>query len=164
MVLGKSWFAVLLCTCCYRWQDLEVPYNCTHILMHANTCATFLISVHPVISHLRDKSFDEQSHQTWFMVGKTSVLRPRRDAFFIDSQKANKAHLSAVEVENPLHLHTSKASNPPSPTHVCMHRHTLCLSVVVHRDFLQLRIHLTKGWSRRAVLPYCEVSRETSSV
>lgn len=126
MVLGKSWFAVLLCTCCYRWQDLEVPYNCTHILMHANTCATFLISVHPVISHLRDKSFDEQSHQSWLMVGKTSVLRPRRDAFFIDSQKANKAHLSAVEVENPLHLHTSKASNPPSPTHVCACTDTHC--------------------------------------
>lgn len=92
--------------------------------MHASTCATFLISVHPVISHLRDKSFDEQTHQSWLMVGKTSVLRPRRDAFFIDSHRKQTKH-SYLQWKLKILCTCTQAKHPfPSPQHTCVHAQT----------------------------------------
>lgn len=79
MVVGKSWFAVLLSE---ALSVLEVAGPRSTGLMHAGTCATSLISLHPATSHLQDKTFLEQIHHSCSMMDKTSVLRRRRGGAF----------------------------------------------------------------------------------
>lgn len=125
--------------------------------MRACTCTT-LIFLHPVTYHLWDKSCAEQMHRSWPMVGKTSVLRQRRrDAFSLTLIERKQSPFICTGSQKSTALahkrpHVCPSSPTHAHTHTCMHKHAMYLSVVVHSEFLQVGIHLMKGWGGRAVL------------
>ena len=104
------------------------------VLMHAGTCATSLISLHPVTSHLRDKSCTEQIHHIWPTMGKSSsVLRQRRrDAFSLTLIESKQSpFICGGSRKSTALAHKQPRAFPPSPTHThtraCTNMQCTCL-------------------------------------